>query len=81
MTEDINGTLEKPPVVVGGSDGQSLNESPLPTPEQKPVEDEFVYDQGFRAWSQVVGSFFLFFNSWYGLILPDARARVLKFMP
>lgn len=25
-------------------------------------------NEGFEAWSQVVGSFFLFFNSWYALL-------------
>lgn len=28
---------------------------------------EHDFDTGFKAWLQVVGSFFLFFNSWYVL--------------
>jgi len=28
-------------------------------------EDEPTFDTGFFAWLQVLGSFFLFFNSWY----------------
>lgn len=38
------------------------------SPERKPVDfdgDDQHFDRGFKAWSQVIGSFFLFFNSWY----------------
>ncbi|KAJ5308702.1 hypothetical protein N7508_004081 [Penicillium antarcticum] len=31
---------------------------------EKEPESEFVYDTGLKQWLQVLGSFFLFFNSW-----------------
>lgn len=37
----------------------------LPTPsDEKPLEEP-TFDTGFKSWIQVLGSFFLFFNSWY----------------
>lgn len=42
------------------------NEKAQPEPEQQPVvKDEITYDEGVVPWLQVLGSFFLFFNSWY----------------
>lgn len=41
----------------------SATKSPAETPAEKSV-DEFKFDQGLVAWLQVLGSFFLFFNSW-----------------
>lgn len=38
------------------------NELDRPT-EEKPSDES--YDTGLTAWLQVLGSFFLFFNSWY----------------
>ncbi|KAI3060563.1 hypothetical protein CBS147352_28 [Aspergillus niger] len=36
----------------------------LPTPsDEKPLEEP-IFDTGFQSWIQVLGSFFLFFNSW-----------------
>ena len=43
----------------------------LPAPEDAPASDDSSDDPGpppnggFRAWLQVTGSFFLFFNCWY----------------
>ena len=52
--------------VVAGSltadNHDNSNELPTP-PEEKAAEPTF--DTGFSSWIQVVGSFFLFFNSWY----------------
>lgn len=41
-----------------------------PVAEKEP-EPEF--DTGLRTWLQVVGSFFLFFNSWYDSLLSCSR--------
>ncbi|KAJ6101936.1 hypothetical protein N7486_004363 [Penicillium sp. IBT 16267x] len=41
----------------------STTESPAETPAEKPI-DEFKFDHGLVSWLQVLGSFFLFFNSW-----------------
>lgn len=32
------------------------------------ANNEHSYDTGWTAWSQVLASFFLFFNTWYGSI-------------
>lgn len=32
---------------------------------EKQPEPELTYDTGLKTWLQVLGSFFLFFNSWY----------------
>lgn len=32
--------------------------------------DEISFDHGWKAWSQVVASFFLFFNTWYAIDIP-----------
>lgn len=73
MTGDPNHTDEKPPAVGAPDEHDSELESgsPAASTERKEVDfdnDEFVLDHGFKAWSQVFGSFFLFFNSWYGTI-------------
>jgi len=53
--------------IPGAADEENLKgsatESPAETPAEKPI-DEFKFDQGLVAWLQVLGSFFLFFNSW-----------------
>jgi len=44
-----------------------LAESDVANPTASPPaekEPELSYDTGLKAWLQVVGSFFLFFNSW-----------------
>lgn len=41
----------------------SATEPPAVMPAEKSI-DEFKFDQGLVAWLQVLGSFFLFFNSW-----------------
>lgn len=49
-------------------DDESQISSANPPPEEKSL-DEPTYDTGLLAWSQVIGSFFLFFNSWYALLI------------
>jgi hypothetical protein len=39
-------------------------------------EAEPSYDTGVTAWLQVVGSFFLFFNSWYVGPLPKKEKKI-----
>ncbi|GAQ33602.1 hypothetical protein AtubIFM55763_008006 [Aspergillus tubingensis] len=36
----------------------------LPTPSEEKPSEEPIFDTGFKSWIQVLGSFFLFFNSW-----------------
>lgn len=54
----------------------SLNGSDPPLPEPEPESKgsgyqngEHEFDTGLMAWLQVLGSHFLFFNSWYALRL------------
>lgn len=47
--------------VVNGENGDSKKAAD----QQPPVKDEITYDRGLAPWLQVLGSFFLFFNSWY----------------
>lgn len=43
-------------------------------PDQSPEKDpEITFDSGLRSWLQVLGSFFLFFNSWY--VYPNERKK------
>lgn len=74
MTSELDHTHEKPPAVVGTpDDSEQPDDEPASSPgamspERKPVDfdsEELVFDKGFKAWSQVIGSFFLFVNSWY----------------
>ncbi|KAJ5719062.1 hypothetical protein N7493_007517 [Penicillium malachiteum] len=44
-------------------DEENVNSSGTETPVEKP-QDELTFDQGLTGWLQVLGSFFLFFNSW-----------------
>lgn len=44
-----------------GQDGETPIPAPARSAEEKP---EPTFDTGLTAWLQVVGSFFLFFNSW-----------------
>lgn len=48
--------------------GSSENEVAMP-PKDGYDNTKDDYDTGVTAWLQVVGSFFLYFNSWYGSIL------------
>lgn len=45
------------------------NAEPLAASEPSPVDkdSELTFDTGLFSWLQVVGSFFLFFNSWYAV--------------
>lgn len=47
--------------VVNGENGDNKKAAD----QQPPVKDEITYDRGLAPWLQVLGSFFLFFNSWY----------------
>lgn len=37
-------------------------------------EPELIFDSGLKAWLQVLGGFFLFFNSWYVLLAEIHRS-------
>lgn len=50
------------------TDDENGNNSGEESPAEKP-QDHLTYDQGMISWLQVLGSFFLFFNSWYGAFL------------
>ncbi|KAL2218741.1 putative MFS monocarboxylate transporter [Thermoascus aurantiacus ATCC 26904] len=50
-----------------GNEGALSSESDPPSPEKKASDyqnGEQTFDTGFMPWLQVIGSFFLFFNSW-----------------
>lgn len=73
MTSGLRYTREKPPALVNTpDDSEQPDDEPACPPgamstEGKPVDfdsDDLVFDRGFKAWSQVIGSFFLFVNSW-----------------
>lgn len=44
-------------------DEENQNSSGITSPIEKALE-EVTFDTGFFSWLQVLGSFFLFFNSW-----------------
>jgi hypothetical protein len=46
------------------SDEENPSSPGISSPGEKELE-EVTYDTGFFSWLQVLGSFFLFFNSWY----------------
>jgi hypothetical protein len=46
-------------------DGIVTSPNTLHCVAEKEPEAEFTYDTGLKTWLQVLGSFFLFFNSWY----------------
>ncbi|KAI9372795.1 major facilitator superfamily domain-containing protein [Aspergillus egyptiacus] len=49
----------------GFETGQDVEQTtPVPTQPAEEKPDDPVFDTGFKAWLQVFGSFFLFFNSW-----------------
>lgn len=45
------------------NDEENQNSSGINSPVEKALE-EVTFDTGFFSWLQVLGSFFLFFNSW-----------------
>jgi hypothetical protein len=45
------------------NDEENQNSSEISSPLEKALE-EVTFDTGFFSWLQVLGSFFLFFNSW-----------------
>ncbi|KAJ5157024.1 MFS-type transporter dbaD [Penicillium canariense] len=45
------------------NDEENANSSGISSPAEKELEEQ-TFDTGFSAWMQVLGSFFLFFNSW-----------------
>jgi hypothetical protein len=57
------------------NDEENVNSSntldPVPDKEQEPE-----FDTGLKTWLQVLGSFFLFFNSWYGF-LPTVLSNIV----
>lgn len=58
----------KPPV---SKDEENATPPASDSPADK--ESELTFDTGFISWLQVVGSFFLFFNSWYAARKFDIR--------
>lgn len=60
--------LEKEQKVLADTSIANDEENPSPSginsPGEKEIE-EVTYDTGLFSWLQVLGSFFLFFNSWY----------------
>jgi hypothetical protein len=48
---------------------ESSSISAPPAPQPPPIIDP-IPDGGVRAWLQVLGSFFLFLNSWFAYPLP-----------
>lgn len=38
-------------------------------------KDAVVFDKGVKAWLQVMGAFFMYFNSWYVLAIPERTNR------
>lgn len=82
---DVEKTVE--PISNDNRDGadSSLNSSDPPLPEPKPESkgsdyqtEEHEFNTGLMAWLQVLGSHFLFFNSWYALRLlsPPFRSQL-----
>ncbi|KAL4788725.1 putative MFS monocarboxylate transporter [Aspergillus varians] len=59
MGADVDAREKTVNALEDGQDGQNT----IPTPAQPP-EDEPTFDTGLTPWLQVLGSFFLFFNSW-----------------
>jgi hypothetical protein len=65
--EAIEKVIETSNDSVNGSDSTTKAEEPL-APQVNNTgynNAEHEFDTGFTAWLQVLGSFFLFFNSWY----------------
>lgn len=54
-------------------------ENAISTASDSPAdkESEPTFDTGFFSWLQVLGSFFLFFNSWYVFWLEHEIAHLL----
>lgn len=46
-------------------DNEGKGPSPVADQAQQSEKEELTYDEGLVPWLQVLGSFFLFFNSWY----------------
>jgi hypothetical protein len=66
--ESIEKVIERSNDSVNGSDstGPKTEEIPIPQANNTGYNNaEHEFDTGFTAWLQVLGSFFLFFNSWY----------------
>lgn len=68
MPESIEKAIETSNDSVNGSDSTApkAEESVAPQANYTGYNNaEHTFDTGFTAWLQVLGSFFLFFNSWY----------------
>lgn len=59
----LGGPVADPPNGPVAKDEENATPSASDSPADK--ESELTFDTGFFSWLQVVGSFFLFFNSWY----------------
>ena len=58
------------PVPVEGAEADADAAADVPVAVRQTDED-IIPDGGMLAWLQVVGSWLLFFNSWYAIPLPD----------
>lgn len=80
-----NADLEKAGIHCGTSNNENHEHAELSTPEESDVAEDgaplekvksvnsisSIPNGGLRAWLVVVGSFFLFFNSWFVLLILD----------
>jgi hypothetical protein len=58
-----------------------LPHNTLPASQDKEIGDkseQLVFDSGIKAWLQVLGAFFLWFNSWF-VILYNTSSQYLIF--
>lgn len=75
MGTNVDAREEAVNVVEDGRDVEKTDPTP-PTAPAAPANDkeEPSFDSGFAAWLQVLGSWFLFFNSWCVLIYSNGKA-------
>lgn len=51
---------------IAAKDEENVTANATTSPDLPPEKNpEVTFDTGVQAWLQVLGSFFLFFNSWY----------------
>jgi hypothetical protein len=70
--ESIEKAIETSNDSVNGSDSTTpkIEEQPVPQANNTGYNNaEHEFDTGFTPWLQVLGAFFLFFNSWYVYVL------------
>ena len=62
---DVEETAVVSSLDANNEDNEGKGPSPVAIQAQQSEKEEFTYDEGLVPWLQVLGSFFLFFNSWY----------------